>query len=310
MRKAISSDARTALDFLSSFQREDGKIPHEISQTASLVNWFKDFPYGYASADATPLYIITMNDYVAHSGDVEFARQKWDSVWKAYQFLQSTWDSHTCRKISRSDTDGWKVARCFRLIPSCTRVGWAPKLYSRSPTGGCAGKAGHTAGRRREFASEKPFLNQTFWSPDKNLFAFALDRSNQRMDIPSVLATVPMWFGLLDADKSELMLDQLSDSDHETDWGMRIISALDPRYDPSGYHYGSVWPLSQDGLRLANTAIIARLPATIIYGQTPCWLRMGRWVTWLKFFPATITSRCRRTRLTRYGLRQWSSALC
>jgi hypothetical protein len=28
-----------------------------------------------------------------------------------------------------------------------------------------------------------------------------------------------------------------------TDWGMRIISARDPRFDPSGYHFGSVWPL-------------------------------------------------------------------
>src|SRR5437868_7831776 len=28
-----------------------------------------------------------------------------------------------------------------------------------------------------------------------------------------------------------------------SDWGARIISSLDPRYDPGGYHYGSVWPL-------------------------------------------------------------------
>src|SRR5713101_8163330 len=48
-----------------------------------------DFPYGYASADATPLYIIAMNDYVAESGDIAFAKEKWDGVWKAYQFLLS-----------------------------------------------------------------------------------------------------------------------------------------------------------------------------------------------------------------------------
>src|SRR6266478_9221981 len=83
---------RTALEFISKYQREDGKMPHEIAQGASFVPWVKDFPYGYASADATTLYIIAMNDYVTESGDVAFAKEKWDSVWKAYQFLSSTYD--------------------------------------------------------------------------------------------------------------------------------------------------------------------------------------------------------------------------
>src|SRR6202030_12809 len=38
-------------------------------------------------------YIITMNDYVVSSGDVAFAQQKWQSLWKAYQFLLSTYDA-------------------------------------------------------------------------------------------------------------------------------------------------------------------------------------------------------------------------
>ena len=93
------------------------------------------------------------------------------------------------------------------------------------------------------FTRQKPLLNQTFWSPEKNIFAFALDKDNQRVNIPSVLATVPMWFGLLDEDKSEAMLNQLAGYEHQTDWGMRIISSQDPKYNPGGYHFGSVWPL-------------------------------------------------------------------
>ena len=93
------------------------------------------------------------------------------------------------------------------------------------------------------FARMKPLLNRAFWSPVKNIFAFALDKDNQRVEIPSVLATVPMWFGLLDEDKSEAMLNQLAGSEHQTDWGMRIISSQDPKYNPGGYHFGSVWPL-------------------------------------------------------------------
>ncbi len=39
------------------------------------------------------------------------------------------------------------------------------------------------------------------------------------------------------------MITQLADADHETDWGMRIISSHSKFYDGSGYHFGSVWPL-------------------------------------------------------------------
>ena len=82
---------RTALEFLQMYQRSDGRIPHEIAQTVKLVDWWKDFPYGTASADGTPLYLIGFADYVRASGDVAFARDHWDSVWHAYQFLKSTY---------------------------------------------------------------------------------------------------------------------------------------------------------------------------------------------------------------------------
>jgi len=35
------ANARTALEFIGKYQREDGKIPHEISQGANFVQWFK-----------------------------------------------------------------------------------------------------------------------------------------------------------------------------------------------------------------------------------------------------------------------------
>src|SRR5256884_844419 len=81
---------REALDFLKKFQRADGKIPHEISQSASLIPWFTDYQYPWASADATPLYIIAHADYVRTSGDREFLQQNWDSIRRAYNFTATT----------------------------------------------------------------------------------------------------------------------------------------------------------------------------------------------------------------------------
>ncbi|MDQ3803316.1 MAG: amylo-alpha-1,6-glucosidase, partial [Acidobacteriota bacterium] len=81
---------RTALEFLKKFQRADGKIPHEISQSASLIPWFTDYEYPWASADATPLYCIVHADYWRARGDREFLRQNWESIVKAYRFTEAT----------------------------------------------------------------------------------------------------------------------------------------------------------------------------------------------------------------------------
>src|SRR6202021_1153038 len=72
------------------YQRADGKIPHEVVQTADVAPWFQEYPYAYGSADATPLLLIAANDYVKQSGDTAFATTNWPKLWKAYEFLIST----------------------------------------------------------------------------------------------------------------------------------------------------------------------------------------------------------------------------
>ena len=235
---------RTALEFVGKFQREDGKIPHEISQGASFVPWFKDFPYGYASADATPLYIIAANDYVVRSGDVEFARQKWDGLWKAYEFLRSTYDAQNFPQ-NFGFGHGWVEGG--PLLPVKTEFYQSglglEALGSLANLAALTGKPDVSRELQSAFDRQKPAFNQTFWSPEKRAFAFALDRQNRRVDELSVLTTVPMWFGLTDQDKTAATIQQLASADHQTDWGMRIISSQSPLYDGSGYHFGSVWPL-------------------------------------------------------------------
>ena len=83
--------ARAALEFLRDHQRADGKIEHELTQSAALLDWSK-YPYGYYHADTTPLYIFSMAKYVARSGDVAFLRSSWSSIEKAYRFCLSALD--------------------------------------------------------------------------------------------------------------------------------------------------------------------------------------------------------------------------
>jgi len=238
------STTRTALSFISKFQREDGKIPHEISQGANFVDWFKGYPYPYASADATPLYIIAMNDYVMESGDTAFAKEKWDSLWKAYEFMRSTYDEHGFPK-NLDVGHGWVEGG--PLLPVKTELYQTglgiEALRALSNLAHLTGKEDASKDLAKNFGQQRPLMNETFWLADKKRFAFALDKDNHAVDEPGVLATVPMWFGLLDESKADSMITQLADLDQQTDWGMRIISGHSPKFSGGGYHFGSVWPL-------------------------------------------------------------------
>ena len=235
---------RTALDFLRKYQRDDGKIPHEVSQSASLTPWFKDYPYAYASADATPLFIIVMNDYVTRSGDVNYAKDNWPSIWKAFEFLSSTFDS---QGFSQNLGFGHGWVEGGPLLPVKTELYQSSlgleALRALANLAELVGRNDLSETLKHQFETQQPLLNNAFWASQKNTFGYALGKDDKVLDTTSVLATVPMWFGLLDKSKAEATIDHLADTDHQTDWGMRIVSSHDPRYSPGGYHNGSVWPL-------------------------------------------------------------------
>ena len=63
---------------------------HELSQGADYIRWFEEYPYGYYHADTTPLYILAVSDFVRESGDLDFAREIWPSIRKAYDYCAST----------------------------------------------------------------------------------------------------------------------------------------------------------------------------------------------------------------------------
>src|SRR6266446_7029755 len=238
------ANSRAALEFISKFQREDGKIPHEISQGANFVDWFKGYPYPYASADATPLYIIAVNDYVVESGDAAFAKEKWGSLQKAYAFLKSTYDE---RGLPQNVGVGHGWVEGGPLLPVKTEfyqsgVG-AEALRALSNLARVTGQEDMSKTLEKDFEKQRSLVNESFWIADKKRFAFALDNNGKKVDEPSVLATVPMWFGLPSEADAVPMIQQLADFDHQTDWGMRINSNRSPVFSGGGYHYGSVWPL-------------------------------------------------------------------
>jgi len=236
--------ARAALEFMTKYQRADGKIPHEISQSASFVPWFTVTPFAWAAADATPLFIIAARDYVQRSGDVQFARDHWDSLWRAYQFITSTYGPDGLAQ-NLNVGHGWVEAGPLmpmraELYQSALGVEAARSLAALA---GVLQKNDAQRDLSAEFDRDRSTLSQAFWMPEERAYAIGRDLNDRAIDIPSILSAVPMWFGLLDADKAEPMIDRIEAPDFQTDWGMRIISAREAKYDPGGYHAGSVWPL-------------------------------------------------------------------
>ncbi len=252
---------RTALEFLAKYQAENGRIPHEVPQTVSLVQWFKLYPYGFASADATPLYIIGTADYVRASGDLAFARTKWDSLWRAYQWLRSTYGANGLAK-NQGIGHGWiEGGPLLPVSAELYEAGVAIQAQQSLADLARLLQRPEAESLLQELPALKGRLESSFWSPDKNIYGYALDVEGKRVDRASVLGTVPMWFGLLDQQRGELFLNEIAGPRHQADWGMRIIPEDDPLYDPTGYHFGSVWPLFTGWASVAEYRYHRTLPA-------------------------------------------------
>lgn len=256
------STTRTALDFIMKYQRQDGKVEHEISQAASLTPWFKDFVYAYASADATPLLILATNDYVTSTGDLEFLSQHWDNLWRAYTFMKSTYDAQGLPKNGKIG-HGWVEGG--PLLPVETEIyqsglGTAA-LAAFANLSRLAGKTDLQQQLSTESAAHRKTINDVFWSGQQNSLIFALNEKNERIEVSTVLSTAPMWFEVFDPAKASSTIERLAGDDHSADWGMRILSNRSSLFDPAGYHFGSVWPLFTGWASLGEYVYHRSLPA-------------------------------------------------
>lgn len=234
---------KLALDFLSRFQRDDGKIPHEVPQTTSLIEPLTKTGFAYASADATPLYLIAFDDYVIRSGDIDFARAKWSTLEKTYAFLRSTFNAdHLAQNegIGHGWIEGGPLHPMQMEFYQAGLGVEAMRAWSH-----LAHLTGHDAAATPDAEQQQAqsALQQSFWLESQHHHILAIGLHNEQIDVPSVLATVPIWLSLLNGDHAQATLDTLAHLDHQADWGMRILSSSDSRYNPGGYHYGTVWPL-------------------------------------------------------------------
>jgi glycogen debranching enzyme len=261
---------RDALNFLKKFQRADGKIPHEISQSASLIPWFTDYTYPWASADATPLYIIAHADYLRATGDIDFVRANWDSIVKAYRFTKASDTDGNGLIENEKFGHGWVEGGA--LYPPHEEIYmqglWVEALRGVEEMAGELNDEKLSDEARESAERTTQAIEETYWLGERGFYAFATNTPREspreadpgpnratrqkRMneldklklwDEDTVMPAVPLWFGVLEDERAQSELDHLGGGHVASDWGARIITDESRLYDPLSYHSGSVWPL-------------------------------------------------------------------
>jgi glycogen debranching enzyme len=243
---------RQVLEFLTRRQRADGKIMHEFSQTADLVDW-KSMPYWYAAADSTPLFVMAMEDYVNTSGDVAFLRSHWDAVQRAYAFTRAH-DSDKDGIYENTEGTGW-VESWPPGMPHQEAYLAALDQQSAEAMSRLAAMMNDTAASlaaRRKADEIRAKLDPEYYDSSTQFYAFSRNPDGSLDHTATIYPAVAWWTGRLALPRAGAMLSRWASSEFSTDWGTRDISDRTPFYDPLSYHQGSVWPLFTGWVSLAE----------------------------------------------------------
>ncbi|HEV2445316.1 MAG TPA: GH116 family glycosyl hydrolase, partial [Candidatus Sulfopaludibacter sp.] len=244
--------ARGILTFLREHQRADGKMEHELTQSAALLDW-SQYPYGYYHADTTPLYIFSVWRYVARSGDLEFLRQLWPSIEKAYAYCLGVLDDDGLLSNRKAGAGAVETGALSGKVANDIYLQgvWLAALDAFAKMAEAAGKPAQDAAARRDRARQA--LNEWFVE-SKGTFAFARLTDGSMYEAQSAWQGPALAFGGLDATKAARAAARLARAELTTDWGARLFATDSPNYDPLSYNDGSVWPFVTGFVTVAEYA--------------------------------------------------------
>ncbi len=234
--------ARDELAFLLKRQRADGKMMHEYSQTADQVDW-KALPYEYAAADATPLFLLAMLDYVRASGDVAFLRAHRAEVLRAWQF-ETTHDADGDGIYDNAQGTGWVESWPPGMPKQEVYLALLDEQASQAMVelGGWMGENVLAAAAKARAGTLHGTIEREYYRPTTGTYGFSWN--NGQLDTSATIyPALAWWSGGKGLEHSEASLRAWASHSFATDWGLRDVSEDDPLYDGMSYHQGSVWPL-------------------------------------------------------------------
>jgi glycogen debranching enzyme len=269
--------ARTSLEALTAWQADEfddfrdaqpGKILHELRLGELTVVGEKPHSPYYGTHDATPLFLILLDEYERWTGERDFVRSLKPAALKALEWVEHHGDP---------DGDGYleyQTRSKEGLVNQCWKDSWNSILFSdgtvaRGPMATCEIQGyAYDARRRlarlardvwsdgalgerleRDAADLRDRFNRDFWIESPGHYALALDGEKRQVDAMTSNVGHLLWSGIVPDERAANLIRRLMSPEMFTGWGIRTMSSRDAGYNPIEYHDGTVWP--------HDTAIVA-----------------------------------------------------
>jgi glycogen debranching enzyme len=245
------------------FRDEDpGRILHELRYGEMTA--FEERPHSpyYGCADATPLFVVLLDAYERWTGDTRLVRELELEARAALNWIDEYADLQGNGYIAyqRRNQDTGLENQCWKdswdsisyrdgTLPgfpraTCELQGYAYDAKMRGA------RLARLAWRdpafaetlERQAADLKRRFNRDFWVEDGGYFAIALDADGRQVDSLTSNNGHLLWSGIVDKSKAKAVVRQLMGERLFSGWGVRTLAVGEGRYNPIGYHVGTIWP--------------------------------------------------------------------
>ncbi|MEW6604003.1 MAG: amylo-alpha-1,6-glucosidase [Thermoproteota archaeon] len=224
-----------------------GELPMIISGRAFL------HTTTYGSADSTFLFPSAIREYVVATGDIGYLKKRWNSIVDLinYGFLKdidgdgliehgftgtaeklpiqdSTWMDHIDRRKSANDIQALFYESLAVGSELAVMVGDSEneKMWSD----------------RAVELREK--IDREYWNASACFYYDTIRKDGSKDPSIRPNALVLLLSGAAkDRSRADSVLSRIEEQDMTTAWGVRTLSSRDPKYQPTLYHDGAVWPL-------------------------------------------------------------------
>jgi glycogen debranching enzyme len=261
--------ARGALEILGSLQATDddpyrdaepGKILHEL-RYGELAH-FKLIPHTpyYGTADATPLYLITLHAAWRATGDKGLLERHLPTAEGCLAWIDKYGDrdgdgfqEYQTRSPAGYENMAWKDSGDAVMYPDgslvkgpkalCELQGYVYNAWvSMAEAFDALDKPDRAQELRAKAAALFERFNEVFWDEELGFYVYALDGNKNKVLTVASNAGHCLWSGIVPRERAKRVVDRLMAPDMWTGWGIRTLSADHRAFNPYNYQTGSVWP--------------------------------------------------------------------
>ncbi|WP_435821901.1 amylo-alpha-1,6-glucosidase [Micromonospora taraxaci] len=243
-------------------EEDPGRILHELRYGESAA--FEEQPHSpyYGTVDASPLFVVLLDEYERWSGDTALAVELEQDARAAltwidkYADLTSTgyiWYERRNRATGL-DNQCWKdswdsISYADGRLPgfpraTCETQGYAydAKIRGARLARTVWGDPAFAERLEQEAAALYDRFNRDFWLEDRGFYALALDHDGTPVDSLSSNIGHLLWSGIVPPERAPRVVEHLMGPALFSGWGVRTFAEGQRRYNPLGYHNGTVWP--------------------------------------------------------------------